>query len=509
MASEVEVQRRLLRREETSLLRTLTQVRERINALAPISSLPPEILTHIFLLHVANAVDLSVLPISPSALFDSACLSDSRFLQSITALELSSVCRLWRNVALNCAALWMNVTITYQSNPAWTALQLSRSKNMPFALTLLKHARVDAVLSSLTRVQGIDLVCDIDQDILQCLVDRAPLLQHLIFSGFYDSRVPLQAVFRPESSPHLYRVEVYTQIPLSVLPAHTLRHLVINNTMAYTSSLVDVLETMPLLEHMELCCKFGDWDRAPYSITLGSIRILHVACCDDSLPVAFLDSIVLPNLTTFSVGSPSNASTSLMAAFVSKLSPFDTLTIMQNGSVIFAGYRFLKHIGTMVFPHSLAHLRRPRPANSCPLSVIAYGVRQNEQIEQDMRATLFASPALDGVRYLSVTQYHKLDKLLTQLAVTPCLPNMHALEIIDMDIDSQDHTRVTVGAALVHCVSARRACPNLADMEIIVLTQCAWVTDALLTELSAIVFMIMVDHEIWSGPDTTPATRLD
>ncbi|KAH9936681.1 uncharacterized protein B0H18DRAFT_329334 [Fomitopsis serialis] len=80
--------------------RCISDLRARLNTLVPISRLPVEVLSEIFL-HTA-AVRLYV----PGRDHD---------LHPYHWLQVTRMCRHWRAVALSCTALWSRLTITDQS----------------------------------------------------------------------------------------------------------------------------------------------------------------------------------------------------------------------------------------------------------------------------------------------------------------------------------------------------------------------------------------------------------
>ncbi|KAJ7723839.1 hypothetical protein DFH07DRAFT_759350, partial [Mycena maculata] len=76
------------------------------NTLAPIASLPPELLADIF---------VRCIPVS------------TRKLQSdLSWLNITRVCKLWRDVSLACPDFWSTLVL---SRPAWTSIFLANSKS--------------------------------------------------------------------------------------------------------------------------------------------------------------------------------------------------------------------------------------------------------------------------------------------------------------------------------------------------------------------------------------------
>ncbi|KAJ7091401.1 hypothetical protein B0H15DRAFT_835956 [Mycena belliarum] len=106
----------------------------RSNALAPIASLPPEILAHIFLFCVTNADG------------------------DLCWLVVTRVTHHWREIALGCPELWANIVFTRRK---LASVMLARSKTVPliirvdFACDVYFDARL--VRSNIARVGALDM----------------------------------------------------------------------------------------------------------------------------------------------------------------------------------------------------------------------------------------------------------------------------------------------------------------------------------------------------------------
>jgi hypothetical protein len=145
-------------------------------------------------------------------------------------LAVTQVCRRWRNAALSCPFLWVEIIST---NLNWTVAMLERSKDLPIHVSVddggstqmpceIGTARL--LFSKIHRVQSLAMTCA--HAILTCMpalfdVEAAPLLQELIITNFHPSH-PLDLVVRPLFSGKtpslqflsLYRCRVLWSSPL-------------------------------------------------------------------------------------------------------------------------------------------------------------------------------------------------------------------------------------------------------------------------------------------------------
>ena len=116
------------------------------NALSPISKLPPEILTSIFLFYKESYREASDMRDC------SLAEKDATAWQSV-----SHVCQHWRAVALNCTTLWSIINLQIASRSDCLSEFLLRSKNAPLTITeaeLLKDEQsVSKLLSRLESAQ--------------------------------------------------------------------------------------------------------------------------------------------------------------------------------------------------------------------------------------------------------------------------------------------------------------------------------------------------------------------
>ncbi|KAI0061468.1 hypothetical protein BV25DRAFT_1785855, partial [Artomyces pyxidatus] len=97
--------------ERAAVIEALHSINARINALLPVSHIPPEILAHIFLYCV---------------------LADQEWRNTLPGLgwiSVTHVCRRWRHIALDNSGLWRHIPLT--SGRQWIAEMLSRSRSKP------------------------------------------------------------------------------------------------------------------------------------------------------------------------------------------------------------------------------------------------------------------------------------------------------------------------------------------------------------------------------------------
>ncbi|KAI9507187.1 hypothetical protein F5148DRAFT_1149923 [Russula earlei] len=188
-------------------------LRQRKNERALISRLPVEILIEIFSYHSASDRHPHV-----------------RFRTPPPWLAVTHVCQRWRDAAVSCPFLWVDIIST---NFRWTEEMLKRSRDAPIHITVddggsaqkpceLRTARL--MFSKIHRAQSLVMTCA--QTILSCMpilfdAEAAPLLQELIITNFHPTNT-LDLVARPLFSGKtpslqllsLYRCRVMWSSPL-------------------------------------------------------------------------------------------------------------------------------------------------------------------------------------------------------------------------------------------------------------------------------------------------------
>lgn len=148
-------------REHESHIITL---RNRRNGWVPIAKLPPELLCRVF--HFASR--------------------DDKFLQWI---QVSYVCRRWRDVAVNSPSLWTNPPLQF---PLWTEECLSRSKMAQLTIVFEFRGRLTTPPDSLSKIflHHSSRICRLkislspeSSKLLDLMPKSAPCLESLIMDG--------------------------------------------------------------------------------------------------------------------------------------------------------------------------------------------------------------------------------------------------------------------------------------------------------------------------------------
>ena len=184
-----------------------------MNECALVSRLPVEILIHIFSYCPASDLHPHVRHRPPPPW-----------------LAVTHVCRRWRNAALSCPFLWVEIIST---NFNWAVAMLERSKDLPVHVSVddggstqipceIRTARL--LFSKIHRMQSLAMTCA--HEIITCLpalfeAEAAPSLQELIITNFHPSN-PFDLIARPLFSGKtpslqflsLYRCRVLWSSPL-------------------------------------------------------------------------------------------------------------------------------------------------------------------------------------------------------------------------------------------------------------------------------------------------------
>jgi F-box-like len=165
------------------------------NSLAPVSRLPYDLLTDIFILLHRTVTD-------PENTYDIFSLHSPSLL-SPACLHISHVSRAWRNAALRCPLLWTNILFI---PPEWTAIMLERSQTAPLTVVipiedaiLTSDAFKNSVRLALSRIRQIRYL----SILLYNVVDLGDLLSPFP-SGPFDILEGLNLSGRPFVLNHIY-----------------------------------------------------------------------------------------------------------------------------------------------------------------------------------------------------------------------------------------------------------------------------------------------------------------
>ncbi|KAI0047450.1 hypothetical protein FA95DRAFT_1679051 [Auriscalpium vulgare] len=307
-----------LRREESEILAALQTVRARINALLPITRLPPEIICLIILYHSQ---------IDPFFVEDE---EDDIRSASIGWIRSTHVCRRWRQIALAHSVLWSCIPLSL--SPTCISTFLDRCKSAPLRLELhaLRSKRAegkraeDFVMKNIHRAQSVQIIdwgMSLFTSVLPRMHDPAPFLEDFEFQD-HSSKAQLQVLsadFLGGFTPRLRRLHFRSpsQFPWSSpllvnLVSLTLRvpnmHIQDALPPPLLCEVLNALERMPALESLTLLHGLPRTD-----VSLSEDRIIH-------LPhLASLDlTVSSPGCTNLirHLKIPANASVTMQLTYV-------------------------------------------------------------------------------------------------------------------------------------------------------------------------------------------------
>ncbi|KAH9170563.1 hypothetical protein EDB89DRAFT_1274107 [Lactarius sanguifluus] len=316
-ANSREYQRQAIDAQIESLEESLRTLRLRRNTLAPVSSLPAEVIDNIF-----------------SFLRSRVTLSASKLGDGLVWLRVAHVCHQWREIALNQPLFWSHVDFTVISS-AGAAEILARAKTVPLHL----EARVpsglwdDARFSAFQKELQVHAshICHLRISAESCqfrrifegLVSPAPILESLSLFSRESQDGTLEApvgTFVPDtlfdgSTPRLSGLEL-SDCDLrwsSPLFVGSLKHLEISTSFERPSLSVwlDALDQMPQLETLVLrwaspvsppgASLSPDVDR---TVTLPSLTLFEISSFVRDCGCA-LAHLILPALTSLCIISES------------------------------------------------------------------------------------------------------------------------------------------------------------------------------------------------------------
>ncbi|KAJ3506810.1 hypothetical protein NMY22_g17129 [Coprinellus aureogranulatus] len=175
------------------------------NSLSLPNRIPPEILSKIFLI-VA----------SYSKYKDE---DDDDYNEDLKWIRVMHVCRYWRETALNCVALWSQLSFV---NPEFTEFMIDKSRNAPLSIECGWHSGAakfqDVLCKALSRtiqLRRVTLACCGDSDrlnlppLLALLSGPLPILEDIAISMMEDGPVVLPARFLDGTAPNLKSLKLY------------------------------------------------------------------------------------------------------------------------------------------------------------------------------------------------------------------------------------------------------------------------------------------------------------
>jgi len=187
------------------------------NSLAPISTLPPELLARIF--RFLTLEDLGRFGVPVKFWF-----------------KATHVCRHWRQVALDDSSLWARVTVTESSSLDWVSEMLTRSRNEPLDVNLMGESSprvLSKFLPHISHARQLRLRMHHPQCVKDICALEAPALEHFELEILTSSPVALWQLPSPTlfkgRTPRLRRLILsQISIPWSLIPRGQLTELKIN-----------------------------------------------------------------------------------------------------------------------------------------------------------------------------------------------------------------------------------------------------------------------------------------
>ncbi|KAG5723409.1 hypothetical protein E4T56_gene13779 [Termitomyces sp. T112] len=239
----------LIDQELQRLEDTIRALRSHRNVLAPISQLPPEMLSKIFAYRVAECADST---------------------NPLEWIRVTHVSRHWRAVALDCPSLWGNLIFT---RPRWSKEMLKRSKMASLFvkadLSCFTPRIFDAVRLALlhaSRIQNLQLragSANIERLLTSGPSFQIPMIRSLSLSVprslrfGADEDFTLPDTVLTEETPYLRRLELHRVIinwdsQLLKGLTHLTIHDVTTSARPTTDQLMNALERMPVLEVLDI-----------------------------------------------------------------------------------------------------------------------------------------------------------------------------------------------------------------------------------------------------------------
>ena len=294
----------------------------RRNSLAPISTLPPELLARIFRFFILE--DLGRFGVPMEFWF-----------------KATHVCRHWRQVALDDSSLWARITVTESSSFHWVLAMLVRSRNAPLDINLMGEpsprllSKVPPHILHTRQLRLCELRRHHSQRVKDICALEAPALEHFELEFSARSPVPFRQLAGPTlfkgRTPRLRRLILsQISIPWSFIPRGQLTELKINLSRGTSTTnnpgpddsnqLIDLLINSPELKvlvlqfclppmfsqvsrrqpihlpHLSHLCLGGSTPHVTSllkKLELPSSAVLHLRCISES-PSGHDDNQILP-----------------------------------------------------------------------------------------------------------------------------------------------------------------------------------------------------------------------
>ncbi|TFY76216.1 hypothetical protein EWM64_g7797 [Hericium alpestre] len=127
-SSAVELELQALFEELSTATSVVNTIKSRINLIAPVSHLPPELLARIFLI-LRGKQSISIMPRERNP--------DCPIFEYLGWIVVTQVCSRWRRAAIDCPALWTRVT--FDRGSRWADQMLLRSKQAPVKISICQN----------------------------------------------------------------------------------------------------------------------------------------------------------------------------------------------------------------------------------------------------------------------------------------------------------------------------------------------------------------------------------
>ncbi|KDQ51861.1 hypothetical protein JAAARDRAFT_210836 [Jaapia argillacea MUCL 33604] len=302
MTTMLDVMMDFFDKEIENQLEVLRDIRTRRNEHAPISRLPPEILSRIFVICTSNWDHSS----------DQLRRQPHRYLW----VKVTHVCRRWRTVALDCTSLWSYIPLNIPGS--WISEMLVRSRELSLSVDASREGTRDydfnTVFGHLHRLRSFKASNLIWQSSPTLLEKRKmPCLEEL--SVFFPSR------HYTVSYPQLRGLKVPLLRTLSlenclvpgnssVLKSHNLAQLTINPTGRYFkyTQFLDIVQHTPQLQHLAFSQNLDgtsimDLPSHQRVVKLPQLAALHIKSGGDFC-AAVLNQLAFPKSASIQTISP-------------------------------------------------------------------------------------------------------------------------------------------------------------------------------------------------------------